>query len=69
MIIQTLCYLLHLIGSLQNALQYLQLEEAIESYSNLKPKFQLHDSHRTLQEYLRTELISVHGLRKAHRKP
>ena len=37
MIIQTLCYLLHLIGSLQNALQYLQLEEPIESYRNLKP--------------------------------
>ena len=42
--IQTLCHPLHLIGSLQNALQYLQLEEAIESYSNLKPKFQLHGS-------------------------
>ena len=36
-LIQTLCYLLHLIGSLQNALQYLQLEEPIESYRNLKP--------------------------------
>ena len=35
--IQTHCYLLHLIGSLQNALQYLQLEEPIESYRNLKP--------------------------------